>query len=848
VSDEQDTTGISHDDRPTEAFGAAGEGPGVRVRNYRILRQIATGGMGEVYDAEQKEPIRRRVALKVIKWGMDTREVVARFESERQALALMDHPNIAQIFDAGATERGRPYFAMEYVKGVPISEFCDTHQLTTPQRLELFIEVCEGVQHAHQKGIIHRDIKPSNILVELHDDRSLPKIIDFGVAKATAQRLTEHTVYTAHGQFIGTPEYMSPEQAEMSGLDVDTRTDVYSLGVLLYELLVGALPFDSKQLRGGGYDEVRRRIREEEPPRPSTRLTTLGDDSTAAARKRRTDVPSLTRLLRGDLDWIVMKALEKDRTRRYASASELAADIRRYLAKQPVLAGPPSTVYRLKKFAQRHKATVLAASLIFVALVFGIVGTTVGMLRARAAERRASHEAETARQVSDFLVELFEVSDPSEAQGDSVLARDILDHGAERIQRQLDDQPATQARLMDTIGTVYRRLGLYDEASPLLERGLALREQQLGPEHREVADSLISVSALQRSQGRYTEAETLARRAAEIRERELGPHHLDVAEALSSLGWALAKQDRYDEAEPLFQRVLAIQQQHLPADDPLVADSLGDLGITYWRQGRYEEAETLLEQALAIFEEQLGPDDYRVRSTLNDLAVLNWSQGRYDDAVRYLERSLAIKERILGSEHPEVASSLNNLGVLFDAQGRYAEAEPLFERALAIYEKSLGSENDKVAMLLGNLAWVYYRQGKFVQAQPLYARGLEIYERTVGPDHTSVATLLRDNALLHLEMAEYDAAQRQLERALEIREKTFGPEHPAVAECLTALADVYKAQDRFDEAEPLYRRALAIRQEKLDAEHPDSQETREGYADLLRRAGRADEAEALLLR
>jgi len=345
-------------DKKTKSFAtetippSASESPET-IGNYRIIQKLGEGGMGEVYEAEQTEPIRRRIALKIIKWGMDTKQVVARFESERQALALMNHPNIAKVFDAGATEQGRPFFVMECVKGVPITEYCDKHKLNNRQRLELFNQVCDGIQYAHQKGIIHRDIKASNVLVMIQDDKPVPKIIDFGVAKATAQRLTEKSVFTEMGQLIGTPEYMSPEQAEMSGLDIDTRTDVYSLGVLLYELLVGVLPFESEDLRSAGFDEIRRKIREVEPPKPSTRLTTPGFDTAHALKNRQMDLSTLAKQLKGELDWITMKAMAKDRTQRYASASELAADVTRYLKQEPVVAGPPSATYRLRKYVRR---------------------------------------------------------------------------------------------------------------------------------------------------------------------------------------------------------------------------------------------------------------------------------------------------------------------------------------------------------------------------------------------------------------------------------------------------------------------------------------------------------------
>jgi hypothetical protein len=419
------------------------EASGTRIGRYRILQTIGEGGFGVVYMAEQEEPVRRKVALKIIKLGMDTKQVVARFEAERQALAMMDHPNIASVLDGGSTETGRPYFVMELVKGIPITEYCDRNSLSTGERLELFVQVCRAVQHAHQKGIIHRDIKPNNVLVTLHDNTPVPKVIDFGIAKATSYRLTEKTLFTEFRQFIGTPEYMSPDQAAISGLDVDTRTDIYSLGVLLYELLTGSTPFDSRTLRTASYEEILHIIREVEPPRPSARVSTLVQDGTDVATPRHAEPGTLSKLMRGDLDWIVMKAMEKDRTRRYETASELAADVKRFLNDEPVLASPPRLGYQVQKFVRRHRVGVLAGTTVVAALVVGLLLATFGLRQAR---RQAIHSQEIAAFLGDLFI--------STAPGPGLAAPDLDVENVVATARDLfGDDHATVAATLGSGGT-----------------------------------------------------------------------------------------------------------------------------------------------------------------------------------------------------------------------------------------------------------------------------------------------------------------------------------------------------------------------------------------------------------
>jgi serine/threonine protein kinase/tetratricopeptide (TPR) repeat protein len=768
---------------PPAASGAPADSPTQTLRSevkdisagaliggkYRLLEELGSGGMGVVYLAEQVEPVRRRVALKIIKLGMDTRQVVARFETERQALAVMDHPNIAKVFDAGATETGRPYFVMELARGIPITDYCDKHKLSTRERLELFVAVCQAVQHAHQKGVIHRDLKPSNILVVIQDDRPVPKIIDFGIAKATDHRLTQQTLFTEQGQLIGTPEYMSPEQAEMSGLDVDTRTDVYSLGVILYELLAGALPFDAQKLRSAGFGEIQRIIRETEPPKASTRLSTLKETRAEIAAKRRTDPGSLVKILRGDLDWVTMKAMAKDRTRRYSTASELAADIERHLRNEPVSAGPPSAVYRIGKYVRRHKLGVAAAAVVMLAVLAGTAGTTIGLVRAVRAEKKAVEEAAAADRVSGFLVELFKVSDPSEAKGNSVTAREILDKGAAKIDRELEGQPQIRSRLTETMGTVYRSLGLYEQARTMLEKALELKKKIYGEDSLSVADTLQNLGIVLDSQGRYDEAAADFRKALEIRSRKLGP------------------------------------------DDPDVARTLNSLAINYWNQEKYAEAEPLFERSLAIKEKTLGPDHQDLANTLINLAILKHTQKKYGESEALFKRALAISEKKLGPDHPDLGTILNDLAALYEDEGRREEAEPLYARCLAIWEKALGPDHPDVGIAVHNLANLYRNLGKYAEAEPLYVRSLAIWEKALGQDHPYVGASLRERANLYREEGRAAEAEKLYERALHVFEKKPDANRLEIAETLENYGVLLRKVGRTSEAVKLEARAKALR-------------------------------------
>lgn len=720
---------------------------GMVIGPYHLLEPVGQGGMGEVWLAEQKQPVRRRVAIKLIKAGMGTREVVARFEAERQALAMMDHPAIAKVFDAGSTADGHPYFVMEYVPGVPITEHCDTHHLLIRERLELFIQVCEGVQHAHQKAIIHRDLKPSNVLVSVQDGKARPKIIDFGVAKATAQPLSDTTLYTRLGAMIGTPEYMSPEQAGLTAQDVDTRTDVYSLGAILYELMVGALPFDSRDLRQGGHEGLRKKILEEEPPRPSTRVRTLGERSPVSGRNRSNASAALATQLKGDLDWIAMKALEKDRTRRYGSPSDLAADVRRHLDNEAVLACPPSIAYRGKKFIRRHRFGVGVAA---VAALLLVVFSGAMALQARriARERdRANLEAQKSQRVTEFLTGLFRLSDPNPVESNTVTAREILDKGSDKIARELHNQPEIQAKLMDTMGMVYVSLGLFDRATPLVENALSIRRNVLGRENQEVAESLDHVGYLTFEKGDLVGAEKSLREALAMQRKLLGNQHLDVTESLSNLGMVLRYKETKEgnaESEQDYREALATRRKLLGGDDPAIAQSLNNLAMVLYANKRdYAAAEPLFREAVEMNRRLLGDEHPEVATTLNNLALLLRDQGRYDESEQMFRKALAIQGKVYGEEHPRLAVTLTNLASLLQRKGDYAGAEPLYGRAIELNRKAFPEGDWQIATIKSLLGGCLVADHQYVAAEPLLLESYPIIRSRFGDSHNRTQVAAR---------------------------------------------------------------------------------------------------------
>src|SRR5713101_845463 len=752
---QDDTSRLASPSVPTETAADLASAEKLSFGPYRLLQRLGEGGMGEVWLAEQSKPVRRRVALKLIKAGMDTREVVARFDSERQALALMDHPAIAKVFDAGSTPEGRPYFVMEYVAGIPITAYCDKHRMTTRQRMELFIQVCEGVQHAHQKAIIHRDLKPSNILVSEVDGKPMPRIIDFGLAKATSQRLTDGSMYTRVGTLMGTLEYMSPEQADSAGEDIDTRTDVYSLGVVLYQLLVGALPLDLKKL---AYEEILHRLREKEVPEPSSRILMEGGDSAITAKNRGTDAPSLTRQLRGDPDAVVLKALEKDRKRRYGSPSELAADLGRYLRNEPVSAHTPSAAYRTRKYIRRHRLGVAVAMGLIAMLAAFAVAQRVQLQRTRLERDRATR-------ITDFMTGMFTVSDPSEQRGNSITAREILDKASNDIKTGLAKDPETQAQMMHVMGDVYEKLGLYPRAQALQQQSMEIRQRVLGPEHPDTLTSMNDLATDLDDSGHYAEAEKLEREALDISRRVLGPEHPDTLMLMSNLGNTLWQEGHYREAEKLNRETLGIQRRVLGPEHPGTLRSMNNLATDL--DDSDPEAEKLFRETLDIKRRVLGPEHPDTLLAMSNLAYVLGDKGRYAEAEKLHRETVDLRRRVLGPEHPDILKSMTNLAIVLSREGRNAEAEKLEREELDISRRVLGPEHKGTLTSMDNLAVVLSREGRNAEAEKLEREALDISRRVLGAEHPQTAASIYNLGVIAANKGNRTEALSLLHQALD---------------------------------------------------------------------------------
>jgi eukaryotic-like serine/threonine-protein kinase len=826
------------------------EGPGSSIGPYKLIQEIGEGGMGKVYLAAQERPVRRRVALKIIKPGMDTEQVVARFEAERQALAIMDHPSIAKVLDAGSTDSGRPYFVMEVVNGVPITQYCDAARLPTKERLDLFVPVCQAIQHAHQKGIIHRDIKPSNVLIIQIDGKPVPKVIDFGVAKAIDQRLTEKTMFTQVGAIVGTLEYMSPEQASLSSADVDTRTDIYALGVLLYELLTGTTPLERARLRAAAYTEVLKRIKEEEPPRPSTRLSDSGDGLASIAAQRATEPARLMRLVRGELDWIVMKALEKDRARRYETANGFARDVQRFLEGEPVEACPPSAAYRLRKLARKHRGPLMTAACFAGMLLALSAVSTWQALRATQAERRATglatraieaeaqarserdralkaeiqarNDAGSARRsaaesdaVRTFLENnLLAAARPAGQEGGlgpGVTIREAVVAAGPKIGEAFKDQPAIEAAIRGTLGTTYYYLGDTPAAIRELERAVSLKREHLGTEHPRTLKSRNDLASAYLDAGRITEAVALFESTLKMRAAALGEDHQDTLESRANLADAYLIAGRTEDALALGEATLKEMAAKLGEDHPGTLTARNNLAGAYRVSGRSAEAIALHTETLRLRESKLGPDHPETIRSRNNLAEAYRAAKRTADALKLHEETFKLSTARLGPDHPLTLAIRGNLALAYEAAGRRPEAIALHEETLKLREEKLGLNHPDTLSNRANLAAAYNAAGRTDEAIKLGEDTLKRRTATLGLDHPDTLTSRNNVGRAYLTAGRTGDAIATWEGMLPAARKVFGPGHSNTLATTSSLCGAYESLGRWGQAEGLRRELISRR-------------------------------------
>ena len=775
---------------------------------YRLIEECGRGGMGAVYLAERADgQFEKRVALKLVKRGMDTDEILRRFRHERQILATLEHPHIARLYDGGVTDSGRPYLVMEFIDGQPITSYCDEKRLSVDARLALFKTVCEAVQYAHQNLVVHRDLKPSNILVT---DKGTVKLLDFGIAKLLDTEALDLSVpLTRTGLRVLTPEYAAPEQVR--GEAITTATDVYALGVILYELLTGHRPYKTT---GQSASEIEQAVLEAEPERPSTAVTKdhartgTAETLTAQTRSalRATSIAHLQKRLRGDLDTILLKALQKEPARRYASAEAFLEDIKRHRAGLPIQAQPDSVQYRVRKFVRRHRFGVAAATVLLL-LLTGFAVAMAFQQAATARERdRATQERDKAEAVAAFLQDLFDASDPFLATTerlDTLRVRDFLGRGAAKIQRELQEQPALQAEMLDVIGKVYLNLGLYDTALPLVTQGLEQRRMLYDTAHPDVAASLRSLAKTFQATGDYDMAEQYFRQALAMHRQEKEPHLLSLTETLAGLASVLRDKNNFDEAERLLQEALAIQQMHVDLPHRNVATSMLQLGRVYQDQGRLVQAESLYKDALGQQRALLGEDHPEVASSLENLATVLRQQTELEAAEPLLQEALAIRQDVLGAEHPHTVTSLYELASLLRDKAEYEQAVALFEEVVELDRKVLGATHHYVGLDLRELGITYARMKAYDDALQSYRAALDILRKALPEDHADIAVVMSGMGYTYLQKGDPDRAEPILRKVLQMRIATLGEDSWWTGVSKSVLGDCLMQQGRHAAAEPL---------------------------------------------
>jgi len=824
-----------------------------RIGLYTLVRVLGEGGFGTVYLAEQTEP-HRRVALKVLRAGLESRQVIGRFEGERQALSLMDHPNIAKVLDAGETRDGRPYFAMEYVPGESITAYCDAHRLTITDRLMLFGQVCDAVQHAHTKGIIHRDLKPGNVLVTSVEGRPSAKVIDFGIAKATGGQLTAKGVFTEHRQLIGTPEYMSPEQAEGSA-DIDTRTDVYSLGVLLYELLIGVTPFDAERLRSAAYAEIHRIIREVDPPRPSTRLSTV--DAASVAHHRGTRPDRLGTQIKGELDWIVMKCLEKDRNRRYGSPGALADDLARHLEGRPVVAAPPGVWYRARKFASRHTAAVTASAALLLALgsglAFAVAARNEAMRgqRAEAAARTdaqrerhaAEEEAAKSRAALRFIESMFASLDPNTAKGRDVTVAEMLDPAVNQIADAFAGKPVPESMVRSVMGQAYFHLGQYPQAQRELERALELRRGAGVKDDAETWTLLHNLGAARIEQDQLDQAGESLDAALSGRRAGLGAEHRDTLATRGLLAYLRQLRGDLEGAVADFRGLAAVQERVLGRTDKDTIDSLLSVADGLEDLGQLDDALHVSRDAAERAETALGPESGAALTARSIEGETLSTLGRKDEAAAVFTRVVASKERVYGPDHPSTLVTLDMLASVLGSQMKDDESIALHRRVVERAVAGLGERHRATLSYMNNLAQALRHAGRLDEAEPIYRRVVELDREVKGPLDTSTLIGQSNFALLLNAKGNHEESLELLSGALAGFKQTLPEGHWIIGTAGVNLAEPLISLKRWEQAEGVLLESNSILEQALGSAHPRAGHCRAALVRVYEGWGKPDQAE-----
>ena len=827
---------------------SAEEAEGVVIAGrYKLRQQIGEGGMGTVWLADQTEPVKRKVAVKLIRVERgQSKTILARFEAERQAIALMDHPHIAKLLDAGTTDTGAPFFVMELVNGIALNDFCDRQRLIIPERLNLFGQICSAVQHAHQKGIIHRDLKPGNILVESHDGKPVPKVIDFGLAKATTGlQLSEQSLFTAFGSVMGTPLYMAPEQADFNAVDVDTRADVYALGVILYEMLTGTTPLTKETMKKAALDEMLRLVREQEAPTPSSRLSSA-ESTPSVAANRQIEPAKLGRFVKGELDWIVLKALSKDRDRRYETANGFARDVERFLNHEPVSAGPPSTRYRLQKFVQRNRGQVIAASLVLCALLAGIAGTTIGLFEAKKraeGERLAKLDAEAKKAEAQQAQARAEAGEKLagerlvqvEAEKAKVIAEkqraDEEKQIAQAVKDFLQTKLLAQADTKAQADQLLRAGGLAAEAkfNPTIRELLDRAAKELAPDKVEAsfpkqpllqAEILRTVGIAFRGVGEATTAIEFLKRSESLDRQHYGPDHPNTLNGINELAIAYQDAGKLDVALPLFMETLKLRKAKLGPDHPDTLISMSNLAIAYQAAGKLDLALPLYEEALKLQKAKPGPDHPNTLTSMSNLATAYQAAGKRDLALPLYEETLKLRKAKLGPDHPDTLASMNNLAQAYQDAGKLDLALPLKEETLKLRKAKLGPDHPDTLISLNNLAMAYRAAGKLDLALRLYEETLKLFKAKLGPDHPNTLTSMSNLAYAYQAAGKRDLALPLFEETLKLRKAKLGPDHPNTLTTMNNLGKAYCDAKQGEKAAPLLTVFVAAQRKRSKPDDP----------------------------